>query len=558
MRIASWLCGLSLFIVAIAAAGPAESEKPAAPSQDLWAVAQKRASIHRFSTLFPANDVRRYLGTEEGLNEAVAWCKATGVTKVYLEVFRGNYQAEKETLVRARDRFAREGFVVCGGVTTTGVGKATKSDGNVSCYTDPATQERLEQIFRYAAGLFDVVMIDDFYFTQCQCELCKKAKGDKSWAEYRMELLDRMSRDHVLKPAREVNPKAKIIIKYPEWYDWFHERGYDVVAEPEMFDITWIGTETRDPDNARWGKKPQYGAYWLSLWTAAFSHGKLGGGWYDPYGTTPNTYVEQGRQTILGLCRESMLFCYGGLHADTGPNDVAALRRELSGQLDLAEFVLGETPRGVGTYKPPHSNPAGDTYIFNFIGMLGIPMTADVRFPAESPSLFLTGHALADPKLEGEITKAIEAVKPILMTSTLRAALPEKLQAQLTKPNVRVLDLKNKETKATTYGVLDSVRDLMNLPREKADEWRRPLLEPLGVELSASPRVSLYLYGKNKVVVENFNDAPADIVLKVRGAKGFQKAVVLPLDADVKVEVGSGGEAKIILPARAMAALRIQ
>jgi hypothetical protein len=556
MRVLSVLCGLALLTANVAGAAPAESEKPQA-GQDLWAIAQKKAPIHRFSTLFPANDVRTYLGTDTGLDDAVAWCKTNGVTKVYLEVFRDNYQANKDTLVRARDRFTREGFIVHGGVTTTGVGKKTAGSGNVSCYTDPATQERLEQIFRYAAGLFDVIMIDDFYFTQCECDLCKKAKGDKSWSAYRMELLDRMSRERVLKPAREVNPKVKVIIKYPEWYDRFHERGYDVVAEPEMFDITWIGTETRDPDNSRWGKKPQYGAYWLSLWTAAFSRGKLGGGWYDPYGTTANTYVEQGRQTILGLCRESMLFCYGGLHRDTGPDNVAAFRREMPGQLDLAEFVRGETARGVGSYKPPHSESNGDTYIFNFIGMLGIPMTADIRFPAESPALFLSYHALADPEFAGELGKALDRGKPILMTSSLSAALPAGMAGQLSRSNVHLLELKNKETKASFYGVLDSVRDLMNLPREQVDELRRPLLEPLGVELSAPPRVSLYLYGKNKVVVENFNDTAAEVVLKVRGAKGFERAIVLPPSAEVKLEA-NGAEAKIVLPARALVALRVQ
>ena len=36
--------------------------------------------------------------------------------------------------------------------------------------------------------------------------------------------------DRLLGPAKRVNPKALLIIKYPQWYDHFHERGYEVPA----------------------------------------------------------------------------------------------------------------------------------------------------------------------------------------------------------------------------------------------------------------------------------------------------------------------------------------
>lgn len=556
---------VSLVLLLATTAGAEKSETERQARADLWTLANEKAAIHRFSTLFTAQNVRDRLATDAGLDEAVAWCKATGITKVYIEVFRGSYQVERETLVRARDRFRREGFIVCGAVTTTGVGKRKGGWGNVSCYTEKTTAERLEEIFRYAAGLFDVVMIDDFYFTQCECEECKKAKGERPWSEFRMALLDRMARERILAPARAVNPNAKIILKYPEWYDAFHERGYDVVAEPEMFDITWIGTETRDPDNPRWGMKPQFGAYWLSLWTAAFSGGKLGGGWYDPYGTTPKTYVEQGRQTILGLCRESMLFCYGSLNPspprraqdETGPDDVETLRRELPQHIALAEFVRGETVRGVGTYKPPHSPSGDDMYVFNFLGMLGIPMTADVQFPVESPSLILTHHALADPKFENEVVEATKRGKPILLTPVLNEALSPQLRKQLATENVRMLDLKSKDRKRSVYGVLDSVRALMNLSREEADALRRPLLEPLGITLSAPTRVSLYLYGSKKIVLESFNDEEIEVGLNVRDAKGYEQVLVLPPSAKPTLEARNG-QARIILPPRTLVALGVR
>ena len=48
-------------------------------------------------------------------------------------------------------------------------------------------------------------------------------------------------------------------------------------------------------------------------WLGGIGGAKCGGGWFDPYGTTEATYLEQARQTVLGGARESMLFCYGSL-----------------------------------------------------------------------------------------------------------------------------------------------------------------------------------------------------------------------------------------------------
>ena len=56
--------------------------------------------------------------------------------------------------------------------------------------------------------------------------------GD-AWEDYRCELLFRLSTDYVLGAARRVNPRVKVIIKYPQWYDRFHDRGYDVIRESE-------------------------------------------------------------------------------------------------------------------------------------------------------------------------------------------------------------------------------------------------------------------------------------------------------------------------------------
>lgn len=114
-----------------------------------------------WSTLFTAQDVRDHLSTEQGRQEALAFCRKMGVTKVYIETFRGGYQAEEATLKAARDFFRHAGLEVSGCVTTVQVSKPSSGGRHWVCYTNRQTQERLESIFRFTAALFDEIMIDD-------------------------------------------------------------------------------------------------------------------------------------------------------------------------------------------------------------------------------------------------------------------------------------------------------------------------------------------------------------------------------------------------------------
>ncbi len=102
-----------------AAALLAQEDIPSAPATNAWALAAKYRDVHRFSTLFTAQDVRRYLSGDSGIDDAIAWCRQTGVTKVYIETFRDGYQAEHDALEHARTHFETAGFEVAGCVTTT-------------------------------------------------------------------------------------------------------------------------------------------------------------------------------------------------------------------------------------------------------------------------------------------------------------------------------------------------------------------------------------------------------------------------------------------------------
>ena len=114
-----------------------------------------------WETLFTAQDVRDHLNTEKGRAEALEFCRRMGISKVYLESFRG-YQADAETLKSARDYFRNAGMKVSGCVTTVSLGKPSTGWNIAACYTNRANQQRLASVFKFTAGIFDEIMIDDF------------------------------------------------------------------------------------------------------------------------------------------------------------------------------------------------------------------------------------------------------------------------------------------------------------------------------------------------------------------------------------------------------------
>lgn len=480
----------------------------------LWDLARREANTHRFSTLFSAQDVRDTLSKEDGLARAIDWCRRTAVTQVYVECYRDGYQAERAILTNAMARFRAAGIGVSGCVTPTRVGKpSTGAKDTISCYTDKPTQDRVRAIFEYAASLADETMIDDFWFTDCACADCDDARkartvtiGDKSypvtgetWEDYRCELMVRLSRDYVLAGAKRVNRKARLIIKYPQWYDRFHERGYEVVRQTKDFDRTWVGTETRDYPDSRWGGTVQYEGYFIMRWLGGLGGKKCGGGWYDWLGTTEHTYIEQARQTILGGARESMLFCYGGLQRSTGPKNVEALRANIPELLGVAREVEQRDLFGLAAYKPPNSHPKKEAYVFDLVGMLGLPLVPCHEFPSKAPGGFFSIQALKDPELLVRLAKFINAGKPVLITDGLAQQLEGKVR--LNAPNVRVLPVKGQP------------KSLLQVPQSELDSLRTALLSPLKTTFRAPNQVALYLFKDGSWVVENFNGQAVQVEL---------------------------------------------
>lgn len=514
-RVFSIVAGVMVFAMSSSVTQRAGAEQPS-----LWELGKAKAPVHCFSTLITAHDVSKHLSNEDGLAAAIDWCRKTAVTKVYLESFRDGYQAERAVLERAKKRFLAEGFVVSGCVTTTQVGNKRAEGWNKTCFTERAAQDRLQKIFEFTASLFDEIMIDDFWFIDCKCQDCGAARlakkatvGDHvyptvgdTWEDYRCELMVQLSRERVLQPAKRVNPNVRIIIKYPEWYDQFQDRGYEVVRETADFDRIWVGTETRDYANKSWGGKPPYAACFIMRWLGGVGGAKCGGGWYDPYGTHQDTYLEQARQTILGGAAESMLFCYGSLingvggkENGTGPKNIETLRANIPNLLAVAEAVHGRRIVGVAAYKPANSHAEKEPRVFDFVGAMGVPLVPCHEFPTDAKAAFFSVHALKDPDFAGKLSSFIAAGKPVLITDGLAGRLAGKVK--LDAANVRILPVKG------------NPKSLLTLAQTELDAIRQPLLRAVGHEFQSPGQVGLYLFDNGFWVIENFNDRPVTVQL---------------------------------------------
>jgi len=484
-----------------------------------------------WSTLFTAQDVRDHLSTEQGRQEALAFCRKMGVTKVYIETFRSGYQAEEATLKAARDFFRQAGLEVSGCVTTVQIRKPSSGGHSWVCYTNRQTQERLEAIFRFTAALFDEIMIDDFFCTDCQCSECAAARGTLSWDQYHEKLMLQISRERVLAPARAVNPNVKVIIKFPQWYDRFQERGYVPDQEAAIFDRIWVGTELRDPASDKWGNKQQYEGYFIYRWLTDVGGSKTGGGWFDPFGTTPTLYLDQPLTTILAGAPEVFLFHYGALTSPDYHAQADALAPRRAQYEKLATFVSGWT--GIATYKPVSSDPGEEAYVLDEIGMLGIPEAPTAHFPEGVRAAILTTQALGDAELVPKLVRLLAAGG----TAFISQPLAHRLNGDPRLPTPAPLDLeKDQYVKTIEVGggkllvFSDALPHLTHVDgqnrvqqltpelREALEDLRRKVSDFTVTSLDAPPRVAVYPLG-GRVAVVNYTELP--VACRLTGLAGM-------------------------------------
>ena len=534
------------------------------------------------------------------------------VDKIYLETHRDLLVVEDATLEQAKKFFHDRGIETAGGITYT-INEANSFE--TFCYSNPEHRKMVQKIAEHTAKHFDEFILDDFFFTSCKSDIEIKAKGMQSWTDYRLKLMTEAGRDLVLKPAKKVNPQIKVIIKYPNWYDHFQGLGFNLEEGPQLFDGIWTGTETRDPAGNQ--HLQNYLSYNIIRYFDNLRPGYNGGGWVDVGGLNMgmDRYAEQLHLTMLAKAPEIILFAYHqlldvklspkyrtpwqGMGTSFNYDEVTAPIRLEDGSLvepttmaRIAGVVLKQTdklihklgnPVGIKSYKPFHA--AGDDFLQNYLGMIGLPMDMRPVFPEDQQVVLLTAQAAQDTEIMAKIKRQLQSGRDVVVTSSLLKAIPEKLAevAELRCTDLKALvndfgrsgqsgrDLLIPQVQYYTndawemvsagrpltggvsgYPILlrapyatgnlyvltipDDMGNLYDFPANALNEIRRIMSKDIGVCLEAPSKVGLFVYDNKTLVVENFNDEPVEVRIvtgdKVMKLESLEDGTVLsPLPA---------------------------
>lgn len=362
----------------------------------------------------PVSDVCQMADLETFDRKFTLFTDNIKVGRVYLECYRGMKWCDKETLVKAKAYFEAKGIATAGGITTN---DDAKGEGFLSlCYSSEKGRKIFLDAVRLSAEVFDELILDDFYFANCRCSACVKQKGARSWKQMRLAQKLEITRSAVAL-AKEVNPKINFIIKYPQWYEYYNETGYNPQEEPAIFDSIYTGTETRNPVYAQ-QHLPKYLSYFVMRYLESAAPGRNLGGWFDPYECTYNlsSYLEQGYLTLFGKAKEVTLFCLGSLMNDPAFRIFVPAIGQMFTELDRHLSLLGN-PVGAVAYRPLHGR--GEDYIHNYLGMCGIPFDASCTYPENAQTVFLAESAGDDPDLVQKMHDSLMRGSDVIVTSGL-------------------------------------------------------------------------------------------------------------------------------------------
>lgn len=374
--------------------------------------------------------------------------------KMYIETHRDSIVVDEKTLKEVIRFFKSKGLEVGGGITYT---ISEPNDFQTFSYARQPDREFVKYVAEYTAKFFDDFILDDFFFIDVKNDDEIAAKGDRSWTEYRLELMSKAGKELVVDPAHKVNPKCKVIIKYPNWYDHFHGLGFNLDEEPKYFDGLWTGTETRDPGGNQ--HLQNYLSYNVIRYFDNIAPGKNGGGWVDAGGINMGVdrYAEQVHLTMLTKTPEIILWNFMQLNnvainaehhrkdwQGTGnsfdydkmmqpkkkgkktivPSTLASVSSYTLRQVDGFLGKLGN-PVGIASYKPYHSS--GEDFLQNYLGMIGLPQDMHPEFLQNQKQILLTQQAAKDPAIMDKIRTQLKNGGDVIVTTGLLKAIKDDL-----------------------------------------------------------------------------------------------------------------------------------
>jgi hypothetical protein len=491
------------------------------------------------------------------------------VDKVYLETHRDTHIVDQKTLDIAKKFFRDRGITVAGGITFT---ISEPNHFQTYCYSDPEQRKKVQELSEYTARNFDEIILDDFFFTNCKSDQSIADKGTRSWTEFRLRLMSDAGKELVVGPAKKVNPKVKMIVKYPNWYEHFQGLGFNLLEEPKYFDGIYTGTETRDPVGSDQHLQAYLG-YNVFRYYENIKPGGNGGGWVDPGGMgNYDRYAEQLWITAFAKAPEITLFDFRQLVRKTIPSDRApwqgqktsfdfdemmkpinyqggtpteptTIARAAGYTFEKIDLFLGKlgNPVGIKSYRP--YNATGEDFLQNFLGQAGIPMDQQMEFPAADSLILLTEEAKFDDKIVDKIKKQITAGKTVVITSGLLNALQDKGIMDIAEIQYTNRKALARHFKTGWFG-LDSIAAPILIPQvtyltNDAWELASAIDGPNGWPLLVEAQ---YSQGKLVVLVipDNFADLyklPAKTLNKIRSVLGDKMKVQLEGPGNISIFV---------------------
>jgi hypothetical protein len=215
----------------------------------------------------------------------------------------------------------------------------------------------------------------------------------------------------------------------------------------------------------------------------------------------------------LAGAKEMLLFCYGSLLRQTGPANVEALQKEIPLLFELAKLIRNKPIRGIPAPKPPNSDAHEESYVYDFIGMLGLPLVPTVKIDPQAKAGAFAIHVLKDTKFPDKLKQMLAADKPVLITDGLAKRLQN-------------IDLNRQNL--ITLKVNGNPKNLLQLTRRDLKPIRDKLLAPWGMKFDAPNKTALYLFGDDLLVVENFNEESIQATLTINNLTQAKKVLVLP------------------------------
>ena len=486
------------------------------------------------------------------------------VDKVYLETYRSRKLADAALVAEVKKFFAGQGVEVAGAICYS-----DDDNGQFASftYTKPEDRQYVQHVAEMTAKLFDEIILDDFFFANTRKPSDIAAKGKQSWTDFRLKTMDEVSRDLVVGPAKAVNPKVKIIIKFPNWYEHFQGNGYDLAEQPKIFDGIYAGTETRDPVQTDQNLQ-QYESYEIMRYFDEIAPGRNGGGWVDTFDIRyVDRYSEQLWLTVFGKAREMTLFNYGALleEAPAGDRPWKSAASNVSWDkiverskgkpiyasvagdaLDQIKPFVGKlgAPIGIAGYRPVHA--VGEDFLHNFLGLIGVPIEMYPAFPTQASVILLTEGSALDPNLLSEIKQQLEIGKTVVMTSGLWRALQGKgvedlAEIRYTDDKVGVTRFIGAFGSGAGVDIGKSVAPILvpHLRFLTNDSW--PVVRGIA-DNNGFPILLMNQYGKGKLYVLTVPDNFTDLYLLPDATLNAIRSYVLG-DFPVRVE----GPAKVSL-----------